>query len=256
MSLFRSGTRIAAACPAEFKVFMRSLTLQASWNPQRMQNLGLVFTLIPWLRCQNANVGEVRRFCRRHYAFFNTNPYLSNYLLGGLLRLEKDQADKGRPDRVTIRDFKDSLGRALASMGDQIFWLGLQPSLMLLAVALVMAGWWPAALASVILFGILEIFLRFYSLRQGHRLGLDIVELLGRPGWHRAIRWAGRSGSLIAGAVVALAVFPRSGGQPIDAGAWIVYPLIVFVSMMLRRRMPGESILLLLLPLALLLAYL
>ena len=70
-----------------WRIFLASLGLQGSWNPQRMQNLGLLATLLGWLRGLPRDVERDSRFCRRYYDFFNTNPYLANYLIGGLLRL-------------------------------------------------------------------------------------------------------------------------------------------------------------------------
>jgi mannose/fructose/N-acetylgalactosamine-specific phosphotransferase system component IID len=173
-----------------------------------------------------------------------------------LLRLEKEFAADPQADPGTVKRFKDSLGRALASLGDQLFWLGLQPSLMLIAAVFVMLDRWPAALALFIAFGVLEVAFRFHSLKHGHELGMDIVDLLGSPVWHKAIKWAGRCGSIATGVMVALAVHPASGGMRTEGWALFVMPLIALLSMVLRRHMPGESIMLLLVPLALLLAYL
>ncbi len=67
-----------------------------------------------------------RLFCRRYYEFFNTNPYLANFLIGGLVRLEDERAAGPDFPPGTTGTFRQSLGRAFASLGDQLFWLGIQ----------------------------------------------------------------------------------------------------------------------------------
>jgi len=99
-------------------VFLRSLSLQASWNPQRMQNLGLLVTMLPWLHRRPRTLQFDRRFCRRYFTFFNTNPYLANFVIGGLIRLESDRAeDDDIPEELLIT-FRGSLGRTFASRGE------------------------------------------------------------------------------------------------------------------------------------------
>ena len=84
---------------------------------------------MPWLRARDRDLERDRLFCRRYYEFFNTNPYLAGYLIGGLLRLETSSAKAPAACRgARPQTFRDSLGRALASLGDQLFWLGLRPA--------------------------------------------------------------------------------------------------------------------------------
>src|SRR6202158_716611 len=69
-------------------VFLRSLFLQASWNPQGMQNLGLAYALFPALKELYPNQDELMAAVRRHLSFFNTHPYVAAALLGGVLHHE------------------------------------------------------------------------------------------------------------------------------------------------------------------------
>ena len=187
-----------------WQVFLRSLTLQASWNDQRMQNLGLLATLAPWLRRQGLDRDRLRRVCRRYYGYFNTNPYLAGYVIGGLLRIEHDR-ELGRPvpDRL-VSGFRDTLARACGSLGDQLFWLGLRPALMLLACLLALGGHWIGALAVIGVFAAAQMGLRRRGLRQGFGMGPDVIDVLGRPGWHVAIRWTQRTALVLTGVLVGI----------------------------------------------------
>ncbi len=237
-------------------IYRRSLGLQGSWNPERMQNLGLAVALLPWLRRSGAAPAELRRFCRRHLEFFNTNPYCANLLLGGLVRLEAENLRGGATPVRTLTMFKDSLGRALASLGDQFLWLGLQPALMLLAVLSAWPGLvWPPLLV-VGLFAATQLLLRRRALLVGYDLGLDIVDLLGSPRWHRAIWTAKRAGALLTGVLAGMTAVSSWSrlGDPGGMTTVLGTALAMAAALFLRRRWPGEGLLLALVPLALLLS--
>lgn len=245
------GTAAKLAFGVRLRVFIRSLSLQASWNHQRMQNLGLLVCLMPWLRGRPRDPERDRLFCRRYYEFFNTNPYLAGYVIGGLLRLEQEREGQGGLPRGQAQVFRDSLARAFASLGDQLFWLGLRPAVALLG-CVVAAG---AAVAAPPVLGALALVVvaaqfgwRWRALGRGYAAGYDIVDLLGDPRWHRAIRLAKRAtlgfGSVLAGWLL------RSGWEgAIDAGGHSLAVLVVLggalaVPVVARRRWAGEFIIL------------
>lgn len=241
-----------------WQVYLRTLGLQGSWNTQRMQNLGLVCALLPWLRRADLPSREARRFARRHYAYFNTNPYYANLLIGGLLRLEEDNRRAGGTQLGTVHTFKNTLGRALASLGDQFFWLGLQPTLLVVAALAAAAGslWVPLALVGA--FATVQLAGRFRLLVWGYDLGLEIADRLASPFWHRAIWIAKRAGALSTGVLAGLytaklAYLLRVEGE---RSLLLGTALALGLSLAARRRWPGESMLLLMLPLAVAMTYL
>ncbi len=239
-------------------VFWRTLLLQASWNRQRMQNLGLLVSLIPWVRRRRLTLSATRRFCRRHYEYFNTNPYLANFIIGGLLRLEEDRAPQDGVAGGSVPTFKSSLARTFASLGDQLFWLGLKPAVMFLACLFALGERvWPA-LGAVILFGICQLELRRRALATGYRLGLDIVELLARPVWHRAIGMVNKAGLLLTGLVAGFfaARLLGAGEMPPGMAVFGIMLLGMGLPLVSRRRLPAEMYFLLAAPLAVALAWL
>ncbi len=238
------------------ELWWRSLTLQGSWNDARMQSLGLLFTLLPWLRRQRWQEPARRRFLRRHLAFFNTNPYCAGIIVGGIVRLEQEGRIEATGTGPSLADYKSSLARALASLGDQLFWLGLHPALLVLTVLL---AWWGGGrwtLVPVGLFGAVQLVFRYRQVAAGHAAGLAVPALLARPGWHRAIAFAKRSGALLTGLLLVQAVLrlPRPGPGTGETSVWIGFACCLVVAGWARRRWPGEVILLLMLPLAVLFA--
>lgn len=238
-------------------VWLRSLALQAAWNPQRMQNLGLVAALAPWLRARAPAVPIVRRICRRHYEYFNTNPYFANFIIGGLMRLEDESLREGGKGARQVVAFRNSVARAFASLGDQLFWLGLQPAVLLAASVLAWAGRPWAGLGLIALLALAQLWLRWRALGAGYRLGLDIVELLSRPVWHRLIRSSQRAGMVLAGilAGVYLEALAESSPAGVRAALWSAGAGGV-CGLLLHRRLPGELVFLLGIPLALVLTVL
>ncbi len=226
-------------------VYLRSLALQASWNDERMQNLGLLVALAPWLRRQDLEVASRRRFCQRHLGVFNTNPYLANLVIGGLLRLESEDSREGRtPTTTSVVAYRDTLARVCGSLGDQLFWLGLRPGLAMLTILLGLFGQWPLMLTVVALFGIGELLARGRWLVTGYALGLDIVDLLSRPVWHRAIRWTTRVALALTGVLAGVYIAGILDVNGLGASAWRPAAAVgvgFALPLVLRQRLTGET---------------
>ncbi len=225
-------------------VFVRTLALQASWNHQRMQNLGLLVCLMPWLRDRERDADRDRLFCRRYYEFFNTNPYLAGYVIGGLLRLEHEREGAGGLPRGQSQIFRDSLARALASLGDQLFWLGLRPAAALLGCALALTGrpWPVVGLGLAAAIG--QLVWRWRSLGRGYAAGYDIVSLLGDARWHRAIAGAKRAVRVLAGLSAGwLLRHAWEGSDQVGTTPWAFLAVVLgamALPVLVRRRWAGE----------------
>lgn len=228
------------------RLWLRLLTLQASWNPQRMQNLGFLYCLLGWYNRLDEVADDRRHFFYRYFGFFNTNPYLAGFLVGGLTRLEAENRDDSEESREVLVTYRDSLARAFASLGDQLFWLGLKPALTLIACMGALAG----SVAGVLgVFGVFlagQLVLRWWSLEAGYRRGLDILDLLDSPVWHRLIMVAKRASLVAAGLVAGMFLAGTWSKGPavvaIPFGAGLV--LGVLVPRQSQRRLPGEMLLL------------
>ncbi len=241
----------------KLRLFIRSLSLQASWNHERMQNLGLLTTMLPWIRTRRRDLNEDRLFCRRYYEFFNTNPYLANFVVGGLVRLEEDRAAGQANAAGETTMFRDSLGRAFASLGDQLFWLGLRPALAMAICLLGLHEQMLAIIGLVAVFASSQLILRWYSLERGYQLGFDLVELLHHRHWHRGIAAAERIGMFLTGVTAGtyLAMVARPGLPDYHGLLWFGVGVGLGLPILVRRRLPGEMLIILALGLALLLVF-
>lgn len=121
------------------KVFLRSLMLQAGWNFERMQNIGFAFALYPVLKKNWKAPQALKRAVTRHMAAFNTQPYMSSFVLGLVWRLEEQMAAKQShvqsggaaeesADEHQVHAIKKTASSALAAIGDSLFWGALRPA--------------------------------------------------------------------------------------------------------------------------------
>jgi len=161
------------------RVFLRSLFLQASWNPKGMQNLGLAYCLYPALEQLYPNKDDLEAAVRRHLVFFNTHPYVAAAIVGGVLNHEQRIArGEETPDKVVA--FKAALMGPLAALGDGFFWLSLKPAVGAVCAALVpvLHAW--AALLFLVLYNGVHLTLRARFYWMGLSLGDRLVEAVAR----------------------------------------------------------------------------
>jgi PTS system mannose-specific IID component len=208
------------------RVFLRSLLLQASWNPQGMQNLGLAYALFPALKELYRDPNELMEAVRRHLSFFNTHPYVAAAILGGVLHHEQKIAHREEtPDRVLA--FKAALMGPLAALGDGFFWLSLKPAVGAFCAALVpfLHAW--AALLFLVLYNAVHFTFRWRMYRIGLAMGDRLVEAVGKanlPRWGVRLRAvaAASAGAVAAWLAIVFGQNEEASWAPILAGGCLV----------------------------------
>ena len=170
-----------------WRVFWRSLFLQAAWNPKGMQNLGFAYALYPALEKLYPDPHALARATERHLSCFNCHPYFAATIVGGALHHEEKIA-RGEEPAEAVNAFKRSLMGPLAALGDGFFWLSLRPACgalsALLALTLLTLGHLGLAMASVLVYlvtynavhGVMRA--RFFL--AGYRLGDAVVPLIAQ----------------------------------------------------------------------------
>ena len=166
------------------RTLLRSLLLQASWNFEHLQGLGVLYVLAPALRFlyRDRDLGEA---FGRHTEYFNTHPYLAPAVLGATLRLEICRA-QGEEPPYAVGDFKTMLASPCAAMGDALFWGGLRPLAAVAALYFALQGrlWAPLVLLGI--FNLPHLYCRWRGLQLGLARGAEIAEELlrrGLPDW-------------------------------------------------------------------------
>ena len=205
-----------------WRVFLRSLFLQAAWNPKGMQNLGFAYALYPALARLYPDPAELAKATERHLCCFNSHPYLAATIVGGAV-LHEERIARGEESPEAVNTFKQSLMGPLAALGDGFFWLSLRPACgalsSLLALAFVLTGRPVAALAAgvgcyLVAYNAVHIAVRARLFVLGHRLGDRVVERLAAsrlPVFGHRLRILAAVSAGAAGGLAALAL-PVSHG--------------------------------------------
>lgn len=218
------------------RVWCRLLWLQASWNYEVMQALGLFYALTPALE-QLEPEGRRRR-ARQWLGYFNTHPYLAPSVVGTVLHLTLQDADRG--GQLGPRQFVDMVSAPYAAVGDAFFWGAWRPLSAAAALCLAVMGWVWAPLAYVLLFALPRLWFSIGGFYAGIRQGLAAVQWLQR--WHLAdlaIRGK-RAAAVLLGGLCALLML-RDVATPGAVPSWVLLPVpfgILLLSRLVRRGLP------------------
>lgn len=73
-------------------IFLRSLSLEYSWNYERQQNMGYCFAMLPAIKKIYQKKEDQIAAAKRHMEFFNTTPYISTAVFGISTAMEESNA--------------------------------------------------------------------------------------------------------------------------------------------------------------------
>ena len=91
------------------KVFWRTMTLSSTYNYERMQGLGYVYTMIPVIKRYYKNEEDRIEAYKRHYELFNTTPTMGGFITGLSTSMEKEASEDPTFDKNSINAVKLSL---------------------------------------------------------------------------------------------------------------------------------------------------
>lgn len=155
------------------KMVWISTMLQASFNYERMQAAGWLWSILPGLEKIHTNKEDLSASMSHNLEFFNTHPFLVTFVMGIVLSLEQQKADIN-----TIRAVRVAAMGPLGGIGDALFWFTLVP-----VVAGITAGW--AIEGSIvgpilyfaITFGV-QMGLRYWLMYWSYDLGTSAIGVL------------------------------------------------------------------------------
>jgi len=150
--------------------FIRSLWLQTSLNYERMEALGYIQAVWPLLKRWKKDEKERKEWLKMHLEYYNTQPHLSNLILGIDLALTEQGGDID-----TVRALKVGLIGPLAGIGDSLMWFTLLPICLLIGISYATGG----NMLGIIVFEVLWVGitwpLRYYLLKVGYEQGTRIA---------------------------------------------------------------------------------
>lgn len=180
-----------------YKMAFRSFFLQSSFNYERMQAGGWLYSMLPALKRTSKNKKELTEGMKRHLDFFNTHPFLVTIILGIIAAMEEK-----RQDTSGIRAVRVAMMGPLGGIGDALIWLTLLPITAGIGVSLAIEGNIAGPIIFLLLFNVFHLSLRFGGIFVGYRSGLKALEKL-KTGTKEIANAATIVGIMVAGALIA-----------------------------------------------------
>jgi PTS system mannose-specific IID component len=212
----------------------RSFLLQASWNFERMQNLGVLFVLSPALKALYKG-DDLKDAYQRHMTYFNTHPFMAAPVLGATLAQEEKLAS-GQETTFSVEDFKSMIMAPYAAIGDALFWGGVRPLAACLALFFAFKGSMLAPVVFLMFFNLPHLMMRFWGFVRGYVRGVSVIEVIQRRRLPDvAIRFK-EATVILLGGVSAYATYSVFTRQDIAAGWGLLALPAVFVLVWLSRK--------------------
>ena len=158
------------------RIYFRSFLLQASWNFEKLQNLGFFYLILPGLRSLYGD-DIPADVSKRHGGYFNTHPYFVPLIAGTTLRLEANCL-AGKEVAVDPEKYKEMVMAPFAAMGDALFWGGLRPLAALVGLLIASQGSLWAPVVFLVLFNLPHLLFRFSGLLLGYFQELRAIETI------------------------------------------------------------------------------
>lgn len=213
---------------ARGRALVRLYAVQGAWSYDRMLGVGMGYAAEPLL--DDLKLVDPTRHAEavaRSAEFFNCNPNLAGLALGATVRAEFDAVPAAQVERL-----RTALCSPLGALGDRLFWAGVVPALVGLAIAAATlgAGWYAAA-ALLVLYNVVRFGVARWSLRTGLASGMTVGTAITTSWLPRAADHIGP----IAGFAVGLAV-PLAAGwylrtfSPPAIGATVLLAVVGLVT--------------------------
>lgn len=155
------------------KMAWRSCFLQASFNYERMQAAGWLYSIIPGLETIHTNKNDLAASMSHNLEFFNTHPFLVTFVMGIVLSLEQNKVDI-----PTIRAVRVAAMGPLGGIGDALFWLTLVPITAGITSNMAINGNAAAPIIFLVIFNVVQFALRFWLMNWSYKLGTSAIDAL------------------------------------------------------------------------------
>ncbi|MDH4423587.1 MULTISPECIES: PTS system mannose/fructose/sorbose family transporter subunit IID [Bacillus] len=179
------------------KMVWRSLLLQASFNYERMQAAGWLYSLLPGLKKIHKNKHDLSESMKSHMEFFNTHPFLVNIIMGIVLAMEEK-----KQNRNMIRSIRVAMMGPLGGIGDALFWLTLLPICVGIGASLGQDGNPMGAVVFLLIFNTVHFALRFGLMHYGYSAGTNAISSL-KENTKKVAHAASIVGVTVVGALIA-----------------------------------------------------
>jgi PTS system mannose-specific IID component len=216
------------------RIYLRSFLLQASWNFEKLQNLGFYYMILPGLRSiYGPDIPEDVR--RQHTDYFNTHPYFAPLVAATTLRLEEESRAGATPS-VDAETYKNMVMAPFAAMGDALFWGGVRPLAALIGLLIASQGSLWAPVVFLLIYNLPHLLLRGGGLVLGYVQELRAIETVQKcrlP--DLAIRFK-ESTTILVGVLCAYLSFKGCEHQELSAvWGFVILPVVLLFAWLAHK---------------------
>ncbi|MDD3626571.1 MAG: PTS system mannose/fructose/sorbose family transporter subunit IID [bacterium] len=154
----------------------RTFYMQALWNYESLLGYGVAFALLPILEKLYSKEDIVAKG-REYLSYFNSQPYVTSFIIGLLIRFEEETAEKQINNSLKISSVKTNYMGPLAALGDSFFWWNLKPAGLIISLFFILfffetLNWSIFILVLFLLFfNFFHFFFRFGGIFYGYKFG-------------------------------------------------------------------------------------
>lgn len=152
------------------KMVWRSLMLQSSFNYERMQAGGWLYSIIPGLKAIHKNDEDLGYAMLDNLQFFNTHPFDVEFIQGVIMAMEENKSK-----RSLTRGVKVALMGPLGGIGDALFFLTMLPITAGIGASLSEQGNFFGPILFLLLFNAIRFFLAFWFMDYGYSAGTKAI---------------------------------------------------------------------------------
>jgi len=155
------------------KMVWRSCNLQGSFNYERMQAAGWLYSILPGLEKIHTDKDDLSLSMQHNLEFFNTHPFLVTFVMGIVLSMEQQKSDIN-----TIRAVRVAAMGPLGGIGDAIFWFTLVPIAAGICSNMAINGSFAGPILFLVIFNVVQFGVRFFLMGWSYELGTKAIILL------------------------------------------------------------------------------
>lgn len=173
-----------------------NLTLQWSWNYERMQALGYLWAMMPILQRRSKTKEELIANMQRHLVFYNTNPAVGSPLIFGASAAmeQKDQGEVGDSLKIALMG-------PMAGIGDTLMAILIRPIVAVISTSIALGGSVVGPLLEVLL-GFFYFWQKFPQFWWGHRQGVGLISHVTGGALHKITEAATVMGLIVVGGFI------------------------------------------------------
>lgn len=155
------------------KMVLRSCNLQGSFNYERMQAGGWLYSILPGLEKIHTNKEDLSASMGHNLEFFNTHPFLVTFVMGIILSLEQNKVDI-----PTIRAVRVAAMGPLGGIGDALFWFTLVPITAGITAQMAINGSIMGPIMFLLIFNVFQFAIRYWLMYWSYDAGISAIDTL------------------------------------------------------------------------------